>query len=221
MNRLVFPLTFLMATFFVVSTPGSFAQNPELDQMISALQAKYQKLRSLAADFTQIYTASGERTRRESGHLLLKKPGKMRWDYTTPESKLFVSNGRVLTEYVPADKFATRVPVKESHDMRAPFMFLLGRGSLRRDFGRIEFDRESPARAGNIVLRLVPKRTQEFKHLLLEIEPGSLQIARLSFVDSDNARSDFLFSNIRENVPTSEEQFVFKAPPGVEVRSND
>ncbi|MCI0336474.1 MAG: outer membrane lipoprotein chaperone LolA [Acidobacteria bacterium] len=206
---------------FLATSHFTSAQSSELEQLISALQRKYNKLSSLAADFTQIYTSRSESTRRESGRLLLKKPGRMRWDYTTPESKLFISNGKVFYEYVPSEKFATRTSVKESDDLRAPFMFLLGRGNLRRDFKRIELAQEAPARAGNKVLRLTPKRTQEFRELLIEVDSGNLQISRLSFVDSNGARSDFLFSNMRENAPANEEQFNFKPPAGVEVRNND
>jgi len=217
MKTLVLFLTLLV----LVVSPGVNAQKSELDQLVLSLQAKYNKLRSLAADFTQVYSAPGERTRRESGRLLLKKPGRMRWDYTTPESKLFISNGRVIYEYLPSDKYATKSSVKESDDLRAPFMFLLGRGNLRRDFKLIEFAREAPVQAGNKVLRLIPKRAQDFTELMIEIAPVSLRITRLSFIDSDQGRSDFIFSNINENVPASASQFSFKAPPGVEVREID
>lgn len=192
----------------------------ELDQLVNALQTKYNKLSSLSADFTQIYTAPGERTRRESGRVLLKKPGRMRWDYTSPETKLFVSDGRWVYEYVPADGYATRSSVKESGDLRAPFAFLLGRGNLRRDFKRIEFANESPAKAGNKVLRMVPKRAADFKELVIEVEPNTLQLSRLSLIESGGARSDFIFSNVQENVATNAAQFAFKAPAGVEVRKN-
>jgi outer membrane lipoprotein carrier protein len=196
-------------------------QSAELDPLINGLQAKYNKLSSLSADFTQIYNAPGQRTRRESGHLLLKKPGKMRWDYTAPEAKLFLSDGKWLYEYVAAERYASRSSVKASGDMRAPFAFLLGRGNLRRDFKRIEFAQESPVRAGDKVLRMIPKRAADFKELVIEIEPASLQIARLTLVESGGARSDFLFSNVRDNAPASEAQFVFKAPAGVEVRTDN
>jgi len=212
MKRLLALLLFLPFPTFTLSAPS------ELDQLVNALQAKYARLSSLAAGFTQIYTAPGERMRRESGQLLLKKPGKMRWDYTTPEAKLYVSDGKSIYEYVPAERLATRTKVKEASDLRAPFMFLLGRGDLRRDFKQIEFASESPARAGNRVIRLVPKRAQEFRELLIEVEPNSLQLARLSVIDRNNARSDFLFSNIRENVALDDSQFAFKPPAGVEVR---
>jgi len=217
MLKKFFALLFLIC----VCRAATFGQAAELNQLINGLQAKYNKLSSLSADFTQIYNAPGQRTRRESGHLLLKKPGKMRWDYTTPEAKLFLSDGKWLYEYAAAERYASRSSVKESGDMRAPFAFLLGRGNLRRDFKRIEFAKESPVRAGNIVLRMVPKRAADFKELVLEVEPTSLQIARLSLVESGGARSDFLFSNVRENAPAGEAQFDFKAPAGVELRTDN
>jgi outer membrane lipoprotein carrier protein len=198
---------------FLLLWPGT----QELDQLVNALQAKYARLVSLAADFTQLYTAPGERARRESGRLLLKKPGKMRWDYTAPEPKLYVSDGKVIYEYVPAERLATRTRVKEASDLRAPFMFLLGRGNLRRDFQRLELAAEPPTHAGNRVLRLVPRREPEIRELLIEVEPASLALARLSFIDRHGARSDFLFTNLRENIDAADSQFDFRPPAGVAV----
>ncbi len=209
---------FALLPLFSLLLPNAFGQSSELDQLIKGLQTKYNKLSSLSADFTQIHT--GSQTRRESGRVLLKKPGKMRWDYTSPEAKLFISDGKTLYEYVPAEKYASKSSIRDSGDMRAPFAFLLGRGNLRRDFKTIEFSKEAPARAGNKVLRMIPKRAADFRELLVEVEPTSLQIARLTFIESGGARSDFLFSNVQENPAVSPAQFVFKAPPGVEVRSN-
>ncbi len=205
----------LLALLQPIAKPAEAQQN-ELDAFINALQNKYNKLGSLAADFTQIYNAPGERSRRESGRLLLKKPGKMRWDYTAPESKLFVSDGKWLYEYVAAEKLATRVAVREADDLRSAFLFLLGRGNLRRDFKRIEWASESPVTAGHRVLRMVPKRGN-VRELLVEAEPISLQLKRLVIINGNGGRSDFLFTNLRENPPVNETQFTFTAPTGVRV----
>lgn len=199
--------------------PGP-AQGNDLDGLIRALQSKYNKISTLSADFTQIHLGRTGKSRRESGRLLLKKPGKMRWDYSSPQRKLFISDGKWIHEYVPSDGYATRTRVREADDLRAPFMFLLGRGNLRRDFKVIEFSAESPVRAGNRVLHMVPKKARDFRELHIEIEPTSLQLARLSFVDDDGSRSDFVFANIRENIPAAGAQFIFQPPAGVEIRSN-
>jgi len=196
----------------------SAGSSKELDQLINGLQGKYLRLNTLSADFTQIYNAPGERTRRESGRLQLKKPGKMRWEYATPEAKLYISDGKVIFEYLPAERSATRVSAKQTDDWRAPFMFLLGRGNLRRDFSRIELADEAPIRAGNRVLRMIPKRRSDMRELLIEVEPNSLTLARLSLLKSGNARIDFLLTNVRENTVIADSVFSFQPPAGVTVR---
>lgn len=213
MNRLV-----ILLTICWLSTPVS-GQGNDLDPLIRGLQSKYNRLASLSADFTQIYHGRSGQSRRESGRLLLKKPGKMRWDYASPERKLFISDGKWIYEFVPSDGYATRTKVREADDLRAPFMFLLGRGDLRRDFREIRISPESPIRAGNRVLRMVPKKNLDFRELHIEVDPSTLQLARLSFIDDDGSRSDFLFSNIRENVAVPAAQFA--PPPGVEVRTDN
>lgn len=208
--------SYLLFSLWLFHPAGSVPS--ELDQIINGLQGKYQRMTSLSAEFTQIYNAPGERTRRESGQLQLKKPGKMRWDYTTPEAKLYVSDGKVMYEYLPAERTATRASAKQVDDWRAPFMFLLGRGNLRRDFARIEFASEAPVRAGHRVLRMIPKRSSDLRELLIEVEPNSLRLTRLSLLKSGNARIDFLLHNVQENSVLADSVFVFQPPAGVAVK---
>ena len=207
------PLVLLLLWSVAFASPAT-----ELDQLLAGLQAKYQRLNTLTANFTQIYHAPGERTRRESGQLQLKKPGKMRWGYTTPEAKLYISDGKTIYEYIPAERTATRTRAKETDDWRAPFMFLLGRGDFRHDFARIEFANEAPLRAGNRVLRLLPKRNADLRELLIEVNPKTLSLARLSLLKQGNVRIDFLLNNVQENAVIADAAFVFKPPNGVQVR---
>jgi outer membrane lipoprotein carrier protein len=211
------PALLLAFLFFNALAVGA---QSELDRMVNGLQSKYNKISTLSADFEQVHTSRDQRERRESGRLLLKKPGKMKWDYTAPEEKHFISDGKWLYEYVPAEKSVTRSSIKETGDMRAPFAFLLGQGNLRQEFRRIEFAKESPVKAGNKVLRMLPKHLQDFDELLIEFDPNTFQLERLSIIEPDRDRSDFIFSNIRENVPAPSAEFAFKTPPGVEVRDN-
>ncbi|MFN0119613.1 MAG: LolA family protein [Blastocatellia bacterium] len=212
---------FLLAALLLISPsaapiPRVVAADPALEQLIGALQNRYLNLTSFSGEFTQLYLAPGEKLRRETGRVLLKKPGRMRWDYHAPEVKLYLSDGRVVIEYVPAEQLATRIRVNEADDIHTPFLFLLGRGNLRRDFRLIEFAVEAPINAGNRVLRLAPKRSQNFRELFIELTPQQ-NLARLSFVEASGARTDFIFNKVRENIPIEDSMFVFSPPPGVRV----
>lgn len=195
-------------------------QSPDLNTIIDGLQKKYSRMRGLEAEFVQVYQGANGQTARETGHLLLKRPGKARWDYSEPERKLFVSDGSNIFFYVAGERQATQTSVRQSADPQIPFLFLLGRGNLRRDFSRIELaGDENPTGAGNVMLRLFPKRApEEFKQLLVEVAPSSFEVKRMVIFERNGARMDFLLSNVRENYLAPDSQFQFTPPPGVVVK---
>ena len=220
--RLAFT-SLLLASFAAACIRASSipaAQSPDLNTLIDGLQRKYSRMQGLAADFVQVYSGADGRVIRESGQLLLKRPRKARWEYGSPERKLFVSDGKNVVFYVYGEKNATASSIKETADPQIPFLFLLGQGNLRRDFSRIEVAAGEPAiGAGNQVLRLFPKRAPEqFKQLLVEVAAAAFEVRRMVIFERSGARMDFLLSNLRENYIAPDSQFQFAAPPGVTVK---
>src|SRR5262245_53263526 len=69
-------------------------QAPDMNALMDGLQRKSARMQGLEADFVQIYYGADGRVLREAGHLLLKRPGKARWEYSSPERKVFVSDGK-------------------------------------------------------------------------------------------------------------------------------
>ncbi len=188
------------------------------DALVKGLEQHYNRLETLKAGFTQLYRQDAHApARQESGTVYLKKPGKMRWEYTRPETKLFLSDGKTVYFYVPEDRQVTRVRAKESSDVRTPLRFLLGRMNLKREF-RVEQARDAaPLDPGNPVLRLVPKRNDErFRELLLEIDQQQ-RIRRLTVFETDGSITEFRLFGETPNPPLDSAMFRFKIPPGVEV----
>ena len=58
----------------------------------------------------------------------------MRWDYTAPEQKLFVSDGVKIYSYIPQDKQVIVAGVPPDDEAATPALFLAGKGNLTRDF---------------------------------------------------------------------------------------
>lgn len=201
-------------------TASRAGQSVNLPALIDGLQNKYARMAGLAADFTQLYVGADGRTASESGHLILKRPNRARWEYTQPERKLFVSDGKNIFFYVYGERQASQSSIKASADPQIPFLFLLGRGNLRRDFSRIEISADERAiAAGNVVMRLVPKRApEEFKQLLVEVSPTTLAVYRMVIFERNGGRMNFTLSNVRENVVAPEDQFHFIPPAGVTIR---
>src|ERR1700733_783789 len=103
--------------------------------LAAALQKKYDSIKDFSADFVHVYQGDVLRKRvTEAGRLLIKKPGKMRWEYQTPEQKLFVSGGSKIYSYIPQDKQVIVSNVPGDDEAPTPVLFLSGKGNILRDF---------------------------------------------------------------------------------------
>jgi outer membrane lipoprotein carrier protein len=190
---------------------------PNVNAVAHLVDERYNHLQTLEADFTEIYQGSGtERT--ESGKLWLKKPGKMRWEYRSPEEKLFVSDGRDGWLYLPAQKQVRKSSMKNLDDLRSPLAFLLGKTKLEKELTGLSFAPDVQVwQENDMVLRGVPKGLEErFHQVLLEVTPDH-QIARILIYAVDDSITEYRFSNLKENVPLANSQFSFTPAPGTEV----
>ena len=141
----------------------------------------------------------------------------MRWEYRSPEGNLFISDGKTVYFYVPADRQVNKEAVRDTFDDRMPLMFLLGRGDLRSEFTRFELLNTKPFLQGTKVVRMYPRRKTDLSEVVMEVDPANFQIRRLLLTHSDGSRQEFIFSNIRINSGVPASLFDFKVPAGVEV----
>ncbi len=203
-----------IAPLLVVTT--AYATAPDLQTVAKAVDEHYNHLRSLQAEFTEIYRGAGM-DRTESGTLWLKKPGKMRWEYRSPRDKLFLSDGKDAWFYLPGDKQARKTPVRKLEDLRSPLGFLLGKTRLEKELQGLGFAPDIAAvTPGNVVLRGVPKNMAErVNQVLLEITPDNW-ISRIVIDEVDGSTTEYRFNEQKENVGIGDERFRFTPPPGVE-----
>jgi outer membrane lipoprotein carrier protein len=218
LNRFILVL-FLLSSY---SIEGAVTDSV-LETSIQGLQKRYSAVQDLQMEFFQHYTNPRRAPKTEAGILFLKRPGMMRWEYKTPQEKLFVSDGKMIYFYLPRERQVQKTRVRESNDQRIPFLFLLGKGNFKRDFSRIEWASDiEPVFPGNKMIYAYPKQgIDEFSKILMEFDPYHYQLQRVTVFEVDGATSEFVFSNIRENLGTKTSLFNFKIPANVEVLEND
>jgi outer membrane lipoprotein carrier protein len=114
----------------------SAQSKPTPDAQAKALQQRYQGVpRLLSAAFTHSYRGGVLRTQTlERGTVSVKKPGLMRWIYTSPEKKEFVSDGKKIYSYLAQDKQVIVADVPPADQATTPALFLAGKGDISRDF---------------------------------------------------------------------------------------
>jgi outer membrane lipoprotein carrier protein len=211
-----YTLAFFLA-LFLPQAPAASGPDHGLADIVDGVERSFANMKDFSSDFIQIFEDSLNRKQQESGHLYMKRPKMMRWEYNNPEDKLFISDGKTVYFYVPADRQVNKEAVKNSFDDRIPLMFLLGQSNLHNEFNRFELLNARPFFEGTKVVRMYPKRKTDLQEIVMEVDPASYFIRRLLLAHSDGSRSEFIFSGIRINTGLRASLFDFAVPPGVEV----
>lgn len=208
----------LLLHVMLLARPAIAAQaQPSPAELARQVQQRYDRVKDFTADFTHTYEGGVlKKKTTEHGVVQIKKPGRMRWDYTAPEKKLFISDGVRIYSYIPADKQVVVSPMPTESDTTA-VLFLSGKGDLTRDF-TVSISGDTVTGPDDYALRLDPKQKQrDYDWLVLLVNRKTLQIHVLVAGDQEGGRSTFTFDHYRENVGLADTVFVFKIPRGTDV----
>ena len=231
--RLQAMLPFLAFAFAILASFSS--TTPEAKLLGAKLEARYRSAHTLVATFLERYSENGRVVRSEAGVAYFRRPGKMRWEYESPEKNLFLVDGKTAWFYVPADHTVTRAPAKQSTDWRTPLALLVGEMKLSRVCARVErTTAEQPDTPGNTVL-YCPLRGEESnpKHapdastdnqevvpdqsVYFEIAPATGELARVLVREKGGVVVEFKFTGWRFDPPVADSYFRFDVPPGVAI----
>ena len=191
-----------------------YAADTGLDGLLTKVEDHYNRTKTLQVLFTEQYTPPGGLRRTESGTLLLRKPARMRGEYSQPKGKLFISDGKFLWPYTPDDNRAEKMPLKDTEDLRAPLAFLLGKLHFTKEFRNLQALPE-----GNLTrVTAEPKSGDLPYYSMVEfvVNPEGL-IQELRATGSDHSVLDFTFSQERDDPPLSSSLFQFQLPPGAQL----
>jgi len=187
------------------------------EEAVANLEKALKAARTLRADFEQLhYSMSVSEPLREKGELLFEKPDRMRWEYKSPQDKVFLYKEGVLETYLPEDKQLTRSPVAEEALKSDIFGIFLGTMSFR-DAYAIESN-PFPTDAARVrQVKLTPKTEGDYSHILLEIDETTWLLRRAIFLEWAGAKREFVFSRVRTGIRLPSDAFTLKVPPGTEV----
>lgn len=186
---------------------------PDAHSLARRVDQHYNKLHALKSGFTESYAGLGMH-RQESGTLLLLKPGRMRWDYSSPPGKVFLLDGKYAWFYAQGDAQVQRIPAKQLDDLRSPLRFLLGHTELEKELTRLTL---TPAPHGEFTLTGQPKgQENRIPRLTLTVTADGT-ITAIEIEEADGATTSFTFTGEIPNAPIPANTFKFAAPPGVPI----
>src|SRR5437762_3458204 len=164
---------FLGLLLVFLQAPQPTSPGSETLRLVEGVERSFARMNDFSSDFVQIFQSPLNRKLEEAGHLYLKRSRMMRLEYKNPEEKYFISDGKTVYSYVPADRQVNKEAVKQSFDDRIPMMFLLGQANLRNEFTRFELLNTKPFFEGLKVVRMYPKRKTDFQEIVMEVDPSN------------------------------------------------
>ncbi len=186
------------------------AANADLSALLKGVEQHYNRAKTLQVHFVESYLVQGRARKSESGELTLRKPGRMRWDYSMPSGKLFVSDGKDVYLYTPEAHRVEKTKLKASDDMRAPLAFLLGKLDFAKDFRDFDIKPEGAQ-------YLITAKGKSDKLLYGKIQmlvTADYQIQRLVIDGQDLSILTFQLDDEKLNPPVDDALFKFQMPAG-------
>jgi outer membrane lipoprotein carrier protein len=210
------------------------SESREAKDLAARMEARYRAAKTLQATFLERYAENGSVVRTEAGTAYFRRPGKMRWDYERPEKDLFLVDGKTAWFYVPADHTVTRMPARQSGDLRTPLALLAGQMKISRVCSHVEFaDAEQPLAEGHAVLRCKVRGEKQDNAraegpenalgpgandaVFFEVARDSGELARLIVRQAGGISVEFRFENWRFDPAIPDTMFRFQPPPGVAI----
>ena len=182
----------------------------DLNTLLKGVEQHYNRAKTLQVHFVESYTVQGRARKSESGELTLRKPGRMRWDYTAPSGKLFISDGKDVYLYTPEAHRVEKTKLKASDDMRAPLAFLLGKLDFAKDFREFEFKAEG---AGYLITAKAKNDNFPYERVQMLVTPD-YQIQRLVINLQNLSMLTFQLDGEKLNPPVDDALFKFQMPAG-------
>jgi outer membrane lipoprotein carrier protein len=204
-------------TLLATLAATGFAADPATDRLLKQVENRYNKVATLQVRFAETYGGRGRPARTEAGVLYLRKPGRMRWDYTSPAGKLFVSDGKSVFLYLPSSNSVKKMKLKDTEDMRAPLAFLLGKLNFEKEFRNTQ---ARPADGATVITTEPKSDNLPYSRVEFTVAP-TFEIRKLRVTNLDQTTLEFAFEAEKLNPPLANSLFQFQAPAGTEVADED
>ena len=203
---------FVIPTIFsavLCCADAAYAQT--VQDVVATVENHYSELKDMSTRVVQKnFMKSVGKTQTFEGKLLIKKPGKLRIDYTN--GQIILVDGKAALFYSKKSQQVIKKVFTDFQQMNIPVAFLLGAAHIRDDFDVLQPDPKSPG-----TLELLPKKSEAaMKKLTIQTDDAG-RILTLIIFDKYGNTTGIHFSDISEGVGLTDKQFVFAAPKGTEI----
>jgi outer membrane lipoprotein-sorting protein len=232
--------------FLLVALLGLSPAVPDPLSAARAFESRYGSAATLRVTFLERYIENGKLVRADAGVASFRRPGRMRWEYQSPEENLFLVDGKWAWFYVPADHSVTRVPAKQSSDWRTPIALLTDHPKLSKVCSKVaratttrpekpensvlfclmrgskvsaakDANAKAESASSRAVESLEARAALEGDAVFLEIDARTGVLERVVATQPGGITIEFKFGNWQFDPPLPEALFHFDLPPNTAI----
>ena len=177
-------------------------------QYVDAVQNYYDKAKTYSATFEQDYETVDGVKKKSTGVVWFKKPGMMRWDYETPESRFLISDGNFLWSWEPVYRQYCKQDMKQSQ-LPTALSFLTGTGKIEDEFSV----KLSKVDGNQVALELKPSvPSLAYESIKFEILMPTAKVYRATIYDAMGNMNRITFKSPELNADLDNGSFRFEPP---------
>ncbi len=196
--------TLKVACLSVVIATGSLATTAVANDKKTAIKAisnHFKKVPTMAGEFVQ-FGPNGEQT---GGQFLIKRPGKIRFNYENPSPITVVSNGRTLAVKNKKLKTTNYYPLKKT-----PLSLLLSNKIKIND----KSIRSVEATKDITTVVMGDKKIFGDSQITLLFDPKTQELRQWTIKDAQGKETSVMIFNVKKNVKISNTKFAVNKPTG-------
>lgn len=214
----------LLFTAFLLLPALTESQTMDVHEVAQKLQNTYEKAANVVAKFNQSTAMKfSSRVRQGTGTMIFHKPGRMRWDYITPDYQVLISDGETISMYLEKSNQMIVSSAKEYLQSDVTYSFFAGTGDILKDFDVSEPDFTNNYE-NSFLIKLTPKSSHpHVSSIHVWVSHDTFLITHLQIVDHFDTVTDLFFDNIQINTDhygskkIKDDLFFFMPPANTEI----
>ena len=208
----------LFLIFFLISIEGFSNEPDNLDSVIDGVQKKYEQINNFHAAFTQEAEVKAlNKVQKADGEVWFKKPGKMRWNYNTPNKDQIVSDGKTLWFYDEEEEQVIETTLNQVSETQSTTTLLSGLGNIKELFNASFTEPGEINPNGGYLIDLVPKGDEEYNKVTISVNKKDMMVNAIYLYDPFGNLTTINLKDIKIDGGVSDSLFDFKVPSGAEV----
>ena len=184
---------------------------PPQEEIARSIEGHYRELADLTAQVTQKNRLKAlGKTQVFEGRLSIKKPGRLRIDYTN--GQVIVLDGKTAMFYSKKNQQIIRRTFGDIDEANVPVAFLLGAAEISKEFAIAPAEESGPR-----AIDLAPQKPgAAMKKLRLKVDEAG-RILEMTIFDRSGNITEITFTDVREGAGVEDKVFTFKVPKGTEI----